>query len=215
MRMTLKELRALIDQDMDKIHEKYIDPILSSDPSSLETIIEDSAKRSASDFAAIIVKIMKWMDKPSHREIASKISKPMETFVFSESVYRQESLETFREAVLLQTDSESYLVEKYGDLIMTNPVALAMNLQWHGLEDEELSLMNIRLYLSILAAQKAIRRNEKKLSRTFDELSRLCLKYAEEKDSAVLSIDYMLDQDKRVGLLKSHRQFEKLVKNAD
>jgi len=203
----------MVEHEMDTIYEKYVNPILSADPASIEGFIEANASRAAPDFASAFSKLIKWIaDKPTYSEFLAK-NRMIETWVFSRSVYSAESLETFRDAARLEMDAESYFMERYGgNIVSSNYATISMALRWRGLDDEELVLANVKLYLSLLASQKAIRLNRAKLRTTFNELSRLYLKFAEEKDALISTIDFILDHDMRIDLLKSKAQFESIVK---
>lgn len=202
---TLGRLRHLADKlaplghDMRMISGRFLHPVLSLDPGSLEKFIDANCDAFIVEYVKLIPKMVNLMDVgkvPELLELMQLLGKRLESSIFSEDI-----LHNFKEALLLESDNALYMMRKYGKVLPELSAILGTN----NIELDRLLRTAARLSLAMWALPEGLASEKKELEPTLRALSKLCLRYAEEHDAQITTIDVVIDQQKRSDLEQAYQ----------
>src|ERR1022692_3779259 len=167
----------------EKISKKCVAPLLRQQPDSVEKFVEENTPAFLEDFSDIMTKMIAAAGPSGIEQVGRLINQVDLPSLINKAgeVYSPEIRNNFAEVMNLEFNNASYFMGKYGESIF-GPDMLTI-LASNEIDVNHAVEVTGHLYFSLSALGEGLLRKDKSIEPALTEISRLCLRYAEEKDS--------------------------------
>lgn len=200
-----------IEQEFYIFQCKHIIPLLSVDPSSVVKYLEENALESFIDLSTIMLHMDMKKNIKNMMNSIFKSTLPLinDLIKNSKDVFSESTLENYKETFFLEINNEIYLLNKYGMFLFNEE--FGSRLVAEDIDIVEFFTNTARLYLGMFSLHAGLTTGNKNLEPILNELSKISLQYAEEKDAIFTTIDYVLDKEKNNVLSNAYHNYAKNV----
>ncbi len=191
---------------------KYVIPVMSQNTQNVQRYIEETSDKFIEYLGDLTLKIVSNEGPQILTDVMAVMGSDMMSSRMRDKSFPDKVTDSLREAVELEYENTAFLVGRYGQLMFSPDFpAIAESA---GLDFDEFIKVSGNLYLSMSVLAYGIWTKDKRYTPLMSEIARLCLRYAEERDSLITTIGIALDPEKRKSIEDSYREYEKLVNSS-
>lgn len=213
LKPSMKALVHMVEPDLRAIETNYLGPMLRLNPSDVEKYLDEHVESATRDFGLLMQKVMSTDALKETRELTVMMLPAFDSILDEKgSTYDKRTTLRFEEALSLEMENEHYFMTKLME-IMGSESSLQV-LDAFSFDLGRMLGTSMRLYLCMLAFIDGIAVSERALKPVMDKLSALCLKYAEEKDAQLTTIDLVLDKEKHDSLEEAYAEYQKVARKS-
>ncbi|MDG6967647.1 MAG: hypothetical protein JRN58_09950 [Nitrososphaerota archaeon] len=193
------------------ISMEFTKPLIRQEPASLEKFIEENTTNFLEEFAKLMMATMGNAGPERFAHVVKLMGKiDIESILKAMRLPREVENNLLR-VFELETNNAMYFMSKYGQLF-ASPDSMAL-FTTNDLDLGQMLTTSGHLYFSIMGLIDGIFAKDSKLTPTLTTLSKLAVRYAEEKDAQIMSLDIHLDEEKSKSLDEAYEEYRQRTVN--
>ena len=213
LKPSMKALVHMVEPDLNAIETNYLGPILRLNPSDVEKYLDEHVESATRDFGLLMQKVMSVDALKESLELTAMMLPAFDSILDDKgSTYDKRTILKFKEALSLEMENEYYFMTKLMEIIGSESSLQVLGA--FSIDPDRMLGTSMRLYLCMFAFIDGIAISEGTLRPVMDKLGALCLKYAEEKDAQLTTIDLVLDKEKHDSLEEAYAEYQTVARKS-
>lgn len=187
-----------------RLFERYVKPMLSLAPESVESFVVSNAPHFMADSFTLLDVMLKQFNLNEIFMALPEVLEIVDAEVEKVSIPAL-IINAFKEALHLEVENELFLAQRIGLMETLSGTGSAFD----DIDVQKLLLTSSFLYMTLISGFFGVLANEKKHESTLRIIVNLSLRYAEEKDAVVTTLDILSNSEKQRDLEAAIAEYPK------